>query len=125
MAVGRMIVFLAVVAGGLGAAARFAVDGAVKARIDSDFPWATLAINVTGSLLLGVLSGLVIAGSAPDGLRAVLGTGFCGGYTTFSTASFETLRLAQRGAAGRAALYVAASVGLSIAAAALGLLLAR
>lgn len=116
-----MIVGLMLIAGGLGAVARFVVDGEVKALLDSDFPWATLAINVAGSLLFGVLTGLVIFAGAPDDVRTVLGTGFCGGFTTFSTASFETVRLAQRGVGVRSLAYPLCSVLLCIAAAGLGL----
>jgi len=91
-------------AGAAGAIARFVLDGAIKTRRTTVFPWATLVINVTGSLLLGVLTGLVIFHGTPGALRTVLGTGFCGGYTTFSTASFETVRLLQQGRRGPALL---------------------
>jgi CrcB protein len=80
-------------AGGLGAAARFLLDGAVRARTRSGLPLATMIINVTGSFLLGVLAGLVAARVVTQFWMVVLGTGFLGGYTTFSTASFETVRL--------------------------------
>ena len=119
-----MTVLLVLLAGGAGAVARFVVDGAVRARRDTAFPWATLLINVTGSLLLGVLTGLVEARSAPGALRTVLGTGFCGGYTTFSTASFETVRLLQRGRYAAAAGNAAATLGLTVAAATAGIALA-
>jgi fluoride exporter len=91
--------------------------------VPAGVPVATLFINVTGSLLLGVLTGLVLSHGAPAELRLVLGTGFCGGYTTFGTASFETVRLVQRGASVRAIGYTAASVLGALAAAALGLAL--
>jgi CrcB protein len=90
--------FVAVaVAGGLGAVARFALDGVVRARMSgaSPFPIGTVVINVTGSFVLGVVTGLALAHAVPDELRLVVGTGFCGGYTTFSTASLETVRLVQ------------------------------
>ncbi len=90
-----MITIWIAVAGGIGAVTRFAVDGLIRRRWRSSFPWATLVINVSGSLLLGALTGAVFHGAATD-LLLIAGTGFCGGYTTFSTASFETLRLAQR-----------------------------
>lgn len=83
-------------AGAIGALSRFVVDSAVKHRWSTAFPWATIVINVTGSLLLGVLAGLVIFQGAPGGLQQIAGTGFCGGYTTFSTASFETMRLIEQ-----------------------------
>jgi CrcB protein len=118
-----VIVTLLCVAGGLGAVARFVLDTVVRARVGGAFPWATLLINLTGSLLLGVLTGLVLFRGAPDQLRLVLGTGLCGGYTTFSTASFETVRLVQQHDTPRAVAYSAASVLGSLAAAGLGLVL--
>ncbi|WP_432520453.1 fluoride efflux transporter CrcB [Kineococcus sp. SYSU DK006] len=117
-----MIVLL-VLAGGLGAAARFAVDGAVRARRAGDLPWGTLVVNVTGSFLLGLLTGLVLAG-AGDAWRLVLGTGFCGGFTTFSTAAVDTVHLARRGALRAAAANLGGNLVLTLLAAALGLRLA-
>ena len=76
-------------AGGLGAVCRFVLDGVVRSRWASLLPWGTIAINISGSLLLGLLTGLAV----PDDLRLIVGTGFLGGYTTFSTASLETVRL--------------------------------
>ncbi len=84
-----MIPFLIAAAGGLGAATRLVVDGMVGRRLPSTFPWATVLINLTGSFLLGLLVGL----GAGDRWQQVAGTGFLGGYTTFSTASVETARL--------------------------------
>ena len=84
-----MIPLLIVVAGGLGAASRLVVDGLVRHRVASTFPWATVLINVTGSFLLGLLVGI----GPGDRWLTVLGTGFLGGYTTFSTASLETAGL--------------------------------
>jgi CrcB protein len=86
---------LLALAGGVGAAARFLLDGAIKSRTDGTLPWGTIAINLTGSFLLGLLTGAVAANALPDGWGIVVGTGFLGGYTTFSTASFETVRLMQ------------------------------
>ncbi|MGO4385185.1 fluoride efflux transporter CrcB [Specibacter sp. RAF43] len=81
------------VAGGLGAAARFAIDAAIRGRLLTVFPWATFLINVTGSLALGVLTALAAASNLPAAWSLILGAGFLGGYTTFSTASYETIRL--------------------------------
>jgi CrcB protein len=92
------LLFIAIAfAGGLGAAARFVLDGVVRARTASrtTFPVGTFIINATGSLLLGLVVGLTSAQLLPDTLQAVVGAGFLGGYTTFSTASFETVRLLQ------------------------------
>lgn len=115
-----MAVWIAL-AGGLGALARFALDGAARARWDRVFPWPTLLINTTGSLLLGVVTGLVLFQGDPSPLRMILGTGFCGGYTTFSTASFETVRLVQRGSVLPAVSNAAGTLILTVGAGALGL----
>ncbi|MDO5751641.1 MULTISPECIES: fluoride efflux transporter CrcB [unclassified Arthrobacter] len=88
------LVFVALaVAGGLGAATRFAVDGIIGTRVRTVFPWATFFINVSGSLILGLLTALAADTVVPTALALVAGTGFLGGYTTFSTTSFETVRL--------------------------------
>jgi CrcB protein len=82
-------------AGGLGAVARLVLDGLVRSRIRVAYPVGTTLINLSGSLVLGLLTGLVLGGAAPESWRLVAGTGFLGGYTTFSTASVETVRLLQ------------------------------
>jgi fluoride exporter len=84
------------VAGGVGAAARFVVDGAIKSVVKTSYPVGTTVINLSGSLLLGLLTGLALSHLVADDWRLALGTGFLGGYTTFSTASLETVRLAQQ-----------------------------
>ena len=84
-----MTALVIALAGGLGAASRLVVDGLVRQRVSSTFPWATVLINVTGAFLLGLLVGL----GAGDRWHDVAGTGFLGGYTTFSTASLETAGL--------------------------------
>lgn len=89
-----MTFLLVVLAGGLGAIARFMLDGLMRSRVSPLVPVSTIVINVSGSLLLGLLAGLVLGG-APAELKIVLGTGFLGGYTTFSTAMIETARLLQ------------------------------
>jgi CrcB protein len=90
------LLFLAIsVAGGVGAALRLALDGMLRARIRTDYPLGTTVINVTGSLVLGLLVGLALNGAISAEWRLVLGTGLMGGYTTFSTASVETVRLLQ------------------------------
>ena len=116
-----MIVLVMSLAGGLGAVARFALDGLVVARAGRRFPYGTLLINISGSLLLGVLTGLTLAHGAPTVLRTVAGTGFCGGYTTFSTASFETVRLLQERRWAAALANGAGTLVLTLLAAALGL----
>lgn len=81
------------VAGGVGAVARFALDGLIGSRLHVAFPWATFMINVSGSLALGLVTALAAGHLLPQELALVLGTGFLGGYTTFSTNSQETVRL--------------------------------
>ncbi|MCS4594874.1 MULTISPECIES: fluoride efflux transporter CrcB [Brevibacterium] len=90
------LVFVALAAaGGLGASSRMLIDGLIKSRMSTALPWGTIIINVSGSLVLGLLTGLAGANLLPEAWHLVLGTGFLGGYTTFSTASFETVRLLQ------------------------------
>lgn len=120
-----MIFVLVCLAGAVGAVARFVVDATVRARLRSSFPWATVLINVTGSLLLGVLTGLVLFHHTGSDAKTVVGTGFCGGYTTFSTAMFESVRLLQQGTWARLAGNWLGTVVLTTAAAALGLLVSR
>jgi CrcB protein len=84
---------------------------------------ATVVINITGSLLLGVLAGAVLFHDQSSTWQTVLGTGFCGGYTTFSTASFETVRLIQQGRRTLALLNAGISLVVSVAACAAGLAL--
>ncbi|MFJ5954824.1 fluoride efflux transporter CrcB [Paenarthrobacter sp. NPDC092416] len=115
-----MTVVLLAVAGGLGAAVRFVVDGLIRAKFKTAMPWATIMINVSGSLILGFLAGLVMRGHAPEALQLILGTGFLGGYTTFSTASLETIRLVQSGRTGLALLNGLGSMVASVLAAAAG-----
>lgn len=111
-------------AGGLGAAARFVVDGLVRSKIRSALPVGTIAINLTGSFLLGLLAGAVIVHAAQPELHAIAGTGFLGGYTTFSTASFETVRLIQSRRTGLAVLNAVGTAVAAVGAAAVGLALA-
>ncbi|MFD6856431.1 fluoride efflux transporter CrcB [Rhodococcus sp. NPDC060086] len=107
-------------AGSLGALTRFVVDGEIRSRRSLQFPWATMVVNVSGSLLLGVLVGLVLWHDADQRLEVVLGVGFCGGYTTFSTVSVEAVRLIHEGRY-RAALFGAlGTLVLAVAAAAAG-----
>lgn len=114
------LLFLAVsLAGGVGAALRLVVDGAVKARVRTALPVGTLLINVAGSFILGVVTELALGGVVDDAWRLVIGTGLCGGFTTFSTASFETVRLVQE---RRYALGAVNAVGMLVLAVAAGLL---
>ena len=90
------LVFLGIcIAGGIGAAMRFVVDGLIRGRLRTVFPFGTAVINVSGSFALGVLTGLLLSTVLSQSWELVLGTGIMGGYTTFSTASIETMRLVQ------------------------------
>jgi fluoride exporter len=91
-----LLVLAVAVAGGLGAVARLVLDGVTRSLVRVGFPLGTTVINVTGSFLLGLVTGLALANGLPVEWRVILGTGFLGGYTTFSTASYETVRLAQQ-----------------------------
>lgn len=113
-----------VVAGAIGAPVRYLVDGAISDRVGGTFPWGTFVVNATGSLALGFLTGLALYHAFPATPKVVLGTGFCGAYTTFSTFSFETVRLAQEGALGAAIRNAAGTLLTGAAAAAVGLALA-
>ena len=104
----------------VGAPLRYLTDRAVQARHDSVFPWGTLTVNVVGSLLLGFLTAV----PADPAVAALVGTGFCGALTTYSTFSFETLRLVQTGARFYAVVNVGASIVAGLGAAYAGVLLA-
>jgi CrcB protein len=116
------------VGGGLGAAARFMVDGEIRARHKGGFPWGTFIVNVTGSFLIGLLTTLFFTLAylgMPHGtarlLQLALVVGLCGGYTTFSTSTVESVRLAR---SGRMQLALANSLGtltVTVTAAALGM----
>ena len=116
-----MTVVLLALAGGIGAAVRFVVDGLIRQRIKTALPWGTILINVTGSFALGFLAGLVMRGQAPESVILVLGTGFLGGYTTFSTASLETIRLIQSGRTGLALINGVGSMAASVVSAGAGM----
>ena len=90
---GAVTALLICIAGGVGAVLRLVFDGLIRARVHSTYPLATTVINLTGSLGLGLLTGLATSQVVPHQWQLVVGTGLLGGYTTFSTASFETVRL--------------------------------
>ncbi len=115
-----MLLLYIALGGGLGAIARYVLGGWVQAATGATFPWGTLLINISGSLLLGFLYVLLEGSPVAREWRAFAGIGFCGGYTTFSTFSYETARLLQDGQASRACVYVLASALLSIAGALVG-----
>ncbi|KSZ60240.1 chromosome condensation protein CrcB [Rhodococcus pyridinivorans KG-16] len=118
-----MIVVGVALAGSVGAVVRFVIDSALRARSGSSLPWPTVLINVTGSLLLGLLTGAVLFHDAPAEMLTIVGVGFCGGFTTFSTTSVDSVRLivARRYAAAAAIAFgtlattlVAAAAGLAL-----------
>ena len=111
--------------GAAGAVSRFAVAQWTGARWGGTFPWGTLAVNLTGSLAIGLVMTLLLARGADPTYRLLLVTGFLGGYTTFSAFSFETLALLEARRWDAAALYVGGSVALGLLATALGLGLGR
>lgn len=120
-----MIIFLMALAGGLGAGARFVLDGLVSYKVRSPLPAGTMLINISGSLLMGAVAGFSIAQGVPAGLETIVSIGFLGGYTTFSTVNVETVRLVQR---RRPLLALATALGtvmLSVPAAAAGLWLTQ
>lgn len=126
-------------AGSLGAVARFALDSGLTSWLDrrperrtghrpvrgGRFPWATLLINVSGSLLLGILAGLSAGGHLSAAALTVLGVGFCGGYTTFSTAIVGAVTLLRARRYAAAAANALGTLALCVAAAALGVWLTR
>jgi CrcB protein len=105
--------------GGVGALARFLVDAGVSRRLERDFPYGTLVVNLSGAVLLGLTVGLALRGNA----ALLIGSATIGAYTTFSTWMFETHRLAEQGELTRAAANAFLSLGLGLAAAALGRLI--
>jgi fluoride exporter len=115
-----MSLFLVITGAAIGAPLRYLSDRAVQARHDTVFPWGTFTVNVLGSLILGLVTGAVTAGGASPQLQLALGTGFCGALTTYSTFSYETLRLLEDDARFFAAANVVASIVAGLGAAFLG-----
>ncbi|MET9922863.1 fluoride efflux transporter CrcB [Streptomyces sp. NPDC059605] len=116
---------LVIVGAAVGAPLRYLTDRAVQSRHDTVFPWGTFAVNVSGSLILGLLTGAVAAGAASSHVQLLIGTGLCGALTTYSTFSYETLRLVEDGARFYAAANVLASVVAGLGAVFVGVSLAQ
>ncbi len=114
-----MIALLVGLGAALGAPARYLADRVLRARYGGRFPWATLAVNVVASFVLGVVAG---ASASPE-IAALVATGFCGALSTFSTFSYEVLALTQQGRLRHSAGYVALSVTVALGAVSLGWLL--
>jgi CrcB protein len=123
----EMLVRVALVGlgGALGAVARYLLGLWIATHASPDFPWSTFLVNISGSFLIGVFLGLASAGQLSNEARLFLAVGVLGGYTTFSTFSYETVALMEDGQWPRAALYVALSVGLSVLGTFLGIAAAR
>ena len=109
-----MTVTLVLVGGAFGAVLRYVLDLFVQSRHDSVFPWATLVVNTVGSLIVGGTAGAVTAVGGPEWVLTLVGVGFCGALTTFSTFGYETVRLLEEGSVLAAGLNVTASVTISM-----------
>lgn len=119
-----MTFVLVMVGGAAGAPLRYVTDLAVQRWHGGRFPWGTLAVNVLGSLLLGILLGLAAAGAVSPEVLALFGAGLCGALTTYSTFGFETVRLVEEGALAAALGNVTLSLVVGVAAGGLGWALA-
>ena len=120
------MLFYVAIGSALGGVSRYLLGGLVHRLLDTTFPAGTLVVNVTGSFLLGaILRYALETPSLSPEVRALLTIGFCGGYTTFSTFSYETLAMLRDGEWARATVYAAASVLLSVLGAFLGFAVAR
>jgi CrcB protein len=108
-------------AGAIGAVGRYLIDAAVQDRTGRVFPFGTLTVNVVGSVILGMVAGVAITDAGAATTRAIVGTGFCGGLTTWSTASWETVRLAEEGSTKAAVNFTLVNLAASVAAGAVGL----
>lgn len=120
------MLLLATAGGALGAGSRHLVNVGLARLLGSSFPWGTLTVNLVGSLLMGILVELLVlrySGSMP--LRTLLGTGFLGGFTTFSAFSLDIFVLIERGDVGLALAYAAGSVLAGLAAVYAGIALVR
>jgi fluoride exporter len=113
-------VILVITGAAIGAPLRYLSDRAIQARHDTVFPWGTFAVNVIGSLILGLITGAVTAGGVSPQVQLAIGTGFCGALSTYSTFSFETLRLLEGDARFFAAANIVASIVAGLSAAFLG-----
>lgn len=120
-----MTLLVIAIAGGVGAPARYLLDAWVRTLHRRRFPWGTLVVNVTGSFALGVVSGLTFHGSAGRLVSSTLGVGLIGAFTTFSTFSYETIRLVEHNMWRSATANVVGSVASGLLAAGAGMALAR
>jgi len=110
-----MTVLLVLLGGACGAPTRYVTDVVVQRLHGTPYPWGTWAVNMAGSFVLGV-----VVATGPGWVTTLVGTGFCGALTTFSTFGYETVRLTEEGETATAVGYVVASLAAGLAAAALG-----
>lgn len=118
-----ILALVASAAGGGGAVLRYLVDGAVQARTSGPFPYGTMTVNVFGSFVLGLLTGLAWYHGLDGTTKVIVGTGFCGGLTTWSTASWESVRLVEDRLFRHAFLATLGSLALAVAGAVSGIAL--
>jgi CrcB protein len=111
---------LVVVGAAVGAPARYWTDRWLQSTHGSGFPWGTFAVNIAASLVLGVITGLAAAAAVSPAVAVLIGTGFCGALSTWSTLGYETVRLAEDGAWSQAVFNIVASVFAGLGAAGLG-----
>jgi fluoride exporter len=116
-----MVWVLVFVGGGLGSLCRYGLAALVQSRANVTFPVGTLVVNILGCIVIGVVARQVTTMQSDVMVRAALITGFCGGFTTFSAFSYETVALIGSGEWGKAALYVGASVAACLAGTAIGI----
>lgn len=119
-----MTPLLVFIGAGIGGVARYLIGGWIQNAAGAAFPWGTLVVNVTGSLALTLTVGVLESTAASPEWRTFMAIGVWGGYTTFSTFSYETVRYLQDGEWGRALAYVLATVFVTLLAAIAGFRLA-
>ena len=120
-----MVLLYVALGGAIGSVLRYLIGGAVQRATHAGFPYGTLAVNIIGCFIIGFLIKMFMNAEPSSPIRALLIVGFCGGFTTFSAFSSETLGLVEGGAYVRAALYVMASLVLCLGATAGGFTVAR
>jgi fluoride exporter len=116
-----MVAFLVALAGAVGAVGRFLTDAAVHDRSRGTFPRGTMTVNVVGSFILGAVTGLAWYHGLGGRIHTVVGVGFCGAFTTWSSVTWETVRLAEDGLGRQALVVMLGGVATALAAAALGI----
>jgi len=116
--------FMVALGAAIGAPMRYLIDRSIQARHDGAFPWGTFTVNLLACMVLGTVTGAVTSGAAPRTLQALIGTGLCGALSTYSTFSYESMRLNEEGARFFAVANIVVSVFAGFGAASLGAALA-